>query len=475
MKKILFDKKLYVFLFIVFTFFGIFTIMNYSVDTYLLLAQRFEYLKEFLSAGRFITAFVFLVFAILHLPPYVMYLLSFIAAIIFATLSIYELNNVLDKYVSNKVLSAMLAIMIIINPFIIELWLFIEMGVLMLSIFASVEAFKYFDACLEKESLGAKDFKKPVAWMILAVFSYQGTVALFVALSLISILKYSKKSFLKTNLYLLLIYGIPCVLNYILTLPFSTRVGGDVNLLESIKVALTATFTQILFGFGLFPKFFLPTITAISLILITLTIIKDKKKTRKTMILSVIYLIGMTYIFSILPTLFQNTDNIVVFPRTTYALASLLGTLFILLNKKINNKVIIALISILLVGEFISFSKVAINRYIVNYKDMEIVKQIEEKVVKYEAATNQKIEKIAIYKSDDSRKFYAGINDNINVSAISSYPSNLALYTYVTNRKLEEVDEVDYVYDRYFASNKWEEFSLDQTVIISGVLHWYIY
>ena len=203
------DKKFYIFLGIVILFFGLLVKMNYSVDTYLLLSSpKMGYVMEYLSSGRIFTCGFFFILGFLQVPHYIMYLLSYLLAIFLSTVSIYELNKVLDKYVSNKILSCIISIAIIINPFIIELWLFIETGIMMLSILASVEAFKYFDKYLEKYD--RKYLKKSFIWMIIGLFSYQGTIALFIALSIISIIN-KKKDFIKNNFIMLLIYGIPYV------------------------------------------------------------------------------------------------------------------------------------------------------------------------------------------------------------------------------------------------------------------------
>ena len=113
--------------------------MTYSVDTYLLLASpRMSYVFQYLYSGRIFTFLYFFILGIFKFPPYIMYLLSFMIALVVTSLSIYELNSILEKYVNNKLLSKFLSIIIIINPFVIELWLFIEMGIMMTSVLAFI-------------------------------------------------------------------------------------------------------------------------------------------------------------------------------------------------------------------------------------------------------------------------------------------------------------------------------------------------
>lgn len=149
------DKNYYLYLIIVIVFFGMLIKMNFSVDTYLLFSSpKMEYIKEYLFSGRIFTFMFFCFLGFLRIPQYAMYILSFIIAIFFSSLSIYTLDKIINKYVNNRFLSSLISISIIINPFIIELWLFVEMGIMMLSIFSMIKAFTCFDNYLDKKIKG---------------------------------------------------------------------------------------------------------------------------------------------------------------------------------------------------------------------------------------------------------------------------------------------------------------------------------
>ena len=401
-----------------------------------------------------------------------MYLLSYLIAIFLSTVSIYELNKVLDKYVSNRILSNIISIAIIINPFIIELWLFIETGIMMLSILSSVEAFKYFDKYLEKYD--KKYLKKSFIWMLIGLFSYQGTIALFIALSIISILN-KKKDFIKNNFIMLLIYGIPTVINYLFILLFSKkRVGGGLNLGRNIKVVIDSTM-QLLDGFGLYFRGFISIILITSIILVIYYIFMDKTKSKKNALLGMIYIIFMIYFFTILPILPQTGERIAVYPRTCYVFLSMIGILFLFINKKGNYKILSTLLIILLVGEFFTFTRLEVNRYKVNELDKEIILKIEDKVREYEKTSNIKVTKLAIYNLENSSKFYDRLNDRINVSAVKENPSGIAIYTYYTKRRLSYTDGDDFVYELNFNNIKSNKFDLNQVVIVDDTIHWYLY
>lgn len=467
------DKKFYIFLGIVILFFGLLIKMNYSVDTYLLLSSpRMGYIMEYLSSGRIFTCGFFFILGFLQVPHYIMYLLSYLIAIFLSTVSIYELNKVLDKYVDNKILSSIISIGIIINPFIIELWLFIETGIMMLSILASVEAFKYFDKYLEKYD--KKFLYKSFIWVLIGLFSYQGTIALFIALSVISIIN-KKKDFLKNNFIMLLIYGVPTVINYLFILVFSrNRVGGSFNISRSIKTIIESTI-QLLDGFGLYFRGFISLLLVTSIILVIYYIFSSKDKNKSKLLLNMLYIIFMIYLFTILPILPQTGERIAVYPRVCYVFLSMISILFLFINKKGNYKVLSFLIIILLVGEFFTFTRLEINRYRVNELDKEIVLKIEKKVKEYEKENNVKVTKLAIYNLDNSSKFYDRLDDRINVSAIKERPSGIAIYTYYTNRHLSYVDGDDFTYELYFNNIKSNKFDLDQVVIVDDTIHWYLY
>ena len=475
MSKLLKDKKLYIILLVVIAFFGNLVLMNYSVDTYLLLASpKLRYVYEYFSAGRFITGGFFFIQGLLHLPEYFMYISSYILAIIFATLSIYELNKILDKYVSNKILSIILSIGIIVNPFVIELWLFIETGIMMLSILSCIEAYKYFDNYLQNKE--KKALLKSFVWMVVALFSYQGTVGIFAALSVFSILKYSKniKDFIKNNVIMFIIYFVPTIVNYIFVILFSReRVGSNHDFIKVFKMIISSTRELLLNAFGLLPRGVFPLFLIVSLIITIYYIYNDKNKIK--LLLSVLYGIAIIYLFTVAPIIPQNSDSLIMFPRTSYVFGSIIGIVFVIINNKNNVKVLGTVIVLLLVVELCSFIKIEVNRYILNYKDREIIEQVNEKIEEYENATGYEIKNISFYNQENSHMFYDHLEDYINVSAKNERPNSLALFVYYTDRKVEEIDNSKVIYNDYFKDNHWQSFNLNQVVLDGDTIHWYIY
>ncbi len=470
------DKKLYLFLGIVVLFFGLLHRMNFSVDTYLLLSSpNYSYVKEYLGAGRIFTYLLFFLMGSLRIPHYIMYLVSYVMGIVLLTIAIYELYKVLKKYIDNKVLEIVIPTAILINPFIIELWLFIEAGIMMLSILGCVEAFKYFDKYLEKKE--KINLLYSFIWMLIAAFSYQGTLALFIALSVFSVVVRSKKfiSFIINNILMGLIYGLPTIGNYVLIRLFSNnRVSGSFNISKTIHTVLESS-KYIVGGFGLVFRGAITIILIASITLVIYYILVGKDKKKGISILSVIYIVLMIYIFTILPIIPQTGERIAVYPRTCYAFFSMIGVLFLYANKKANYKGFMVILIVLLGMEFLSFTRIEMNRYRVNQLDREIVLEIEDKVKEYEKDTGITVSKLAIYNLKDSSKFYDRLDDRINVSAIKENPSGLAAYTFFTRRKIEYTVEDKEVYEQFFSKIDDDEFDIDQIVIIDDTIHWYLY
>ena len=183
----------------------------------------------------------------------------------------------------------------------------------------------------------------------------------------------------------------------------------------------------------------------------------------------------MLYLFTVATIIPQNADSIVVFARTTYAFGSIVALILLFSNTKENYKILLTVLTLLLLLEYKSFNTIELNRYIVNYEDKQIVKQVEEKVKQYEAETGNEVKYLAVYNKENSKKFYPDLVDSFNVSSKNEDPSGLALYVYYNDRKIESKDENNEIYNVYFKNRNWNYFSLDQIVIIDDTIHWYLY
>ncbi len=489
MKKIK-EKKLFIFLAIVLVFFGTLAKLNFSVDTYLLFASKnLSYIAEYERSGRFLTAWLFKFMGLFHLSESMMYVTSFVLAVTFLTLSIYTLYSVLDKYIKNSIINGIISVAIVINPFIIELWLFVEMGIMMLSIYACVMAFKLFDDYLETKR--KNKIVKSMVFMILALFSYQGTVAIFISLTILTIFKNSKdiREFIKNTILSFLCYGIPTIINFLIVMIIgNSRVGVEHDLVRTLGFILSVTGERLITGFGMYPRGIYTVLNILTILIAFFVICSSKKQLKEKLILctKIVYMVLMTYVFTILVIVPQDVSQAVMFPRNSYAFASIIGlvfsTILLIIDESEENifyakaqKIMAGILLIMMVMEFWSFTKIAINRYSVNYLDKYIALEIERKIEEYEAETGYKVRNIALYNVENSTKFLPDLDDRITVSARSEELSSLALMVYYTKRELNKVDADDTISSTYFENKNWDMFDMDQIVIEGNTLHWYLY
>ena len=375
-KETLKDKKLYFFFIITLLFFGMFSKMDFATDTYAVIGNdKSEILANFLQSGRFVTAFFFGMFKMMQIKISIVYMLSFILSVISITLSVYIIDKMLEKEGANTLLSGIASILLIINPFLIEEMMYIEKGIMTLAILLTVIAVKYFVDYMRSNK--KTSIIKSMFFMLLSVISYQGVVGLFVIIGAVFTVIKSKnfKEFIKNTFVMLIIYGLPALIDLILIKVLSTtsRVNGKINIAESIKKIIDGS-KQMLQTYQILPKNTFITLNMLAIILIIISSIKSKKHTTENIskkinsanvstsdtinsanegtlstinsanegtsntiigsnaeilktIVSIFYIILIDYVFAILPQAMQKTESIWFVARSTYPFASMLGAL----------------------------------------------------------------------------------------------------------------------------------------------------
>lgn len=485
-KEMLKNRSFYLYILISVTFFGIFCKMEYATDTYSVLETPFkDMLIHFISSGRLVTACWYTIYKVFNLSSNIAYMLSFILAIICTSISIYKLENIFSKDIKSKAISILASVLIIINIFSIELYLFIEKGILMLSVLFCVCAveklIKYFEG--NKKSLVGV-----LAYMLLANFSYQGTVGLFVAIALLYIVKHTKdiKSFVMNSIVTGLGYGVPALINYI-TVRFifvNNRVNGANDFLESIAKIISGTKSMMFSTFEIMPKYlFIGLVVVLALIIIYKLIrsnINNKKKA--LLILGMAMIILGNFVVTIFPQIMQNTASIWFVPRSTYTFASLLGILLVYLymntdvNIKLEKALLISLVIYLSI-QYVSFQNISRDRYILNYMDNYTIMQMQEKIEEYEKESGNKVSKISFYEGKSKEYTYPKlfVNGDTNIKAFYPEWSRLNAINYYLNRDLENVENDKKVEEHYFKDKVWEYYNDEQIIIVGDTVHMFIY
>lgn len=497
------DKNLYISLLISLVFFAVFIKLEYATDTYSLFEEAVSTrVNHFLLSGRFVTALWWGAVNFLHFSDYLIYLSSFALAIICITLSIYNLYLTLNKRIKNEVICLLVSTIIIINPFTIELFLFLEKGILtfavLLSVLASCEFAKYLEG-------NKKALKYVFLFMLIATFSYQGVIGLFIALSTVYIVFNTKsiKDFIKNNIIILLGYGVPAIINLlIIRLFFSNdRVNGAINISESIQKVINGT-KEMMNTYTILPENTLKVAFGILALFIIVLIIINKKDKISSKILKIL---GLAYVFvavlgiTIIPQLMQNTESIWFVPRSTYPFGAIIGIMcmFLLYNTytnyevQINRKeiksniikkltfvniasILTAIVCIILIFmELYNFNKIEIDHYTVNYLDKINSLKIGEEIKLYEQETGNKITKICVYNDMNVTYSYKNLWVSKDTNITGFYPdwAIVNMINYYNNLKLTNGEKMPNI-EENFKEKDWDNFNIEQIIFIGDTMHY---
>ena len=483
-KKEIMNKNLYIFFIIALFFFGAFSKMQFSTDTFAVIrSEPNGILNNFLYSGRIITAIFYKIFININISQNIVYLLSTIIAFIGIAISMYEIFKLLKNKIDSDILSILISTIVIINPFSIELFLYIEKGIMVLSILLCVLAVKRLIKYIE----GAhnKELFISFLYMIVSLFSYQGTVAIFIVLSSVVIAVYSDniKKFIKYNIIDILIYGIPSIINlFIIKVIFTgNRVSGRIEILEKTQKIVDGC-KNMFNTYSILPKsfFMLSIIFILSLALIS---IMTNKKSKIIEIFKIIYIFIMTTVFAVLPQVLLNTDSIWFVSRSTYAFASILGALemYLVFGDNINKKQIITKILIVfniffLLVQVYRFSGIISDHYKLNYIDKIRTFNIVEKISEYEQNTGNNVTKISIYKDENTRYSYSELfcSGDINISSFATDWSDINAINYYNNRNFEKVDNDEFIKEK-LQSRDWDIYKEEKIIIEGNIAHIYVY
>ena len=484
MKKI----KIYFITIVTLCFFGIFIKMQYAPDTYFVLSDKpSKVIEEFFSCGRFVTGFVmYIIINVLNLNDNSIYFLSYIFAIFCTILSTYRLSNLINKDIKKNNISTLLSILIIINIFSFELFVYIEKGIMMFSILLSILALEQVDKLLESKKI--KHFLLSIIYLFIAICSYQGTVGVFVAISTIYIIKYSKtiKEFLLNNIKVASIYGIPSITNFIMVryIANNPRVGGEIVILESIKRVIEGIKKLFVNTYNIFPEYLFLTYIIGIIVFIIYKLLFDKKESNKTKILKIfgaIYIFIVTFIVTVVPQILQNTKNIWFVARSSYPMASVIGILLIyLFNQfdiiKIEKNIVIISSVLFLIIQLICFINFGIDGYIVNYLDKQETFKIIEQIERFETETGNTITKMIIYYDEYTTYVHPSVKSSgdINIRTLSTNWGTRAIINYYSGRKIELVKSKVNLQQKFNKEN-WDIFDEKQIILENDTIHLCLY
>ena len=476
-------------------FLGNMSRLEYSRCTYRMYANDYllEY-EHYLVIGRYIVALFWKLVNILKFSINVTYFLSYALGVCSMTLSIYILFRILKKYVKANFLSLLLAAATVLNVYFIDYFIYLEKGVFTLSILLCVISFwhllKFFEIGRKRNLIYSFIF------LCLSSFSYQGTVALYVALATIFIIRYSSsiKKFIVNNVITAGIYGGTMGASYLLVRLVgsrsTSRTTGNIHIMESIKKTLNGLYTIFINSYGIMPRYFFAVTFALVFLIVVILIFSLKnregalsKKQKVLVFLGYIYALLGCVISAILPQLAIDTGAINVAARSVYPFASIisLSIIYLLVNTEFELKVTRKIFAIILLTfmtlQCYEFNVIITDRYTLNYIEKEYVYLIGEQIEKYEAGNNITVNSIIFYKDKNSRHSYPDLKSyaDINERVLLSTWCRREIINFYLDRNFDQGWEQNEEYKKEFESVDYEWFNENQFKFDGDTLHLCIY
>lgn len=315
-------KELLYSIIITLIFFGSFYRMNYTTDTYADIMGNYANISSnFLGAGRFFAYALYVMYKIGISINYV-YLVSFTLAILSISASIFILGGYLQSIVkSKKTLPYLLATLLVINPFTIELLFYLEKGIMTSAILFAILGAISFHKYTKKQQKAQLFISFLFAF--LCCCSYQGIIGLYITLSATFMLldnNNNNKTKIKNFILCTLIYLAAIIANLLIAklINGSTKSSvASLDILESIK-ALTSGSIRMVALYNIIPAIIVYLLLAITII----SFICDTNTKNRTSYIELFVIIILIISSSILPYLSQSPNNIWFVPRSSWPFAA---------------------------------------------------------------------------------------------------------------------------------------------------------
>lgn len=476
---------------IVIAFFGIYLQPDYATDTYAdVMANPDHIISNFLQGGRFITALGYIFFRGFHIDVQFVSFISTLLALVCLVFALFFLEELFYKQlIHNRIWSVILPLLIILNPFIIELLLYVEKGIMLFSVLCCVLAACQYEAYLRLHHRSNLIYS--IALSILATFCYQGVVGLFIVLAtIITIAKSTNfRVFAKNTCVSVFIYAIGPILNFIMIKLVSSggRTSGTINIGESFAKIVSGAINM----FNLFrivPSFcyWLALVLIVICWLIYSRKIHQRIFSHKNLLvlLQILYICLVVSLAALAPQVAQQTSSIWVVSRSTYVFGSILGivlTIIIIGQPKITTNILwrrsTAIIICVVIGiQYICFNKISIDHYSSIATDRLRAEQIGRLIQEYEAKYDIRIESIMPARDQNMIYVYPGIfaSGDINITAFSTSWSDVASIGYWNERRFERL-EADAEWTKYCNQHDWQDFTMEQVRFVGKTLQicWY--
>lgn len=479
MLKLMKKNKEYIIMYLVIFIFSIIMCHNflkphYSSDTWAIIDKGYiNYAMDFfMGDARLFSVFSMFIADLcnINIDAFVV-VMDFLAIIIscISVIILYSLFLNLLNLKDNNVYKFLILIgsyLIIFGHMSIEYYLFAESAIMCLSILFNVISIAILNSDKKHKNL------KSALVLLLATFSYQGNLGIFVVINMLIIfIKEDKvKLILKKILKVFVIYALVCVINLIIMKLINNlilhqeqyRVVMDLNLLDKLYRAFNNISKGFIYSFD-----FIYPYTNIIVFILTIVIMicmRSKVKDYIKCIILMISGVGMCLYYDIF------TTNVVYFQSRICTTIGILWGIYVLYLTCINYKseknshsinvfIMIFAISLLLYTTY-TYIKLSDNHIYSNSIYIETGNVIKKKVKEYEMRTGQTVKYVSFY---NDKKIYA--EDIVKSGYVYPLPKNVLNLGSLTENPLYKA----YCYTEYlnyFLQREFEYKDIEYSVYL---------
>lgn len=475
------------------SFFGMDIFIEYATDTYAVFQNLNEVVDTMIRYNsRIIVGVVFQLWYWSGIENETFYYISYFVAICMLVAAVFLLQDILRNMIKNEFLRIAISFVTIANAYIIEYFMFIEKGLFIFAVFFNVAAFFYMFRFFQDKR--KRNCFLSFLCLACAMFTYQGTVGLFVVLCLPFAYRYAvnMKIYIQNMCYTMLVYGSACMMDYfVLTFVFKSTKLKDSglrsdDLLANLVFAIKGLVQNTMSTCGILPKYvFIVSICLVIIVSLVGIAVRSKGKIACIQLLNLIILFAGTAVAST-STIIMGSGWFAA--RVIYPYASMFGIFLInfyvnifddhagnRFYKYANVTMGLIVITFLFIQNF-QFHKIAKDKYLTNYTDKYRCEMIEESIHNYEQKTNVKLQYISFYRDGQPDIQYDGLfhQGDLVVSSFITDWSDLAAINYYSNETYMR-GEVNPKYQTYFSGKDWKIFSEEQLIFDGDTLHFCVY